>query len=50
MKTSFPFTSFQVEENFSLTVQIPPPLRMCWIFEMTPRVIVDFLKPIQTFF
>jgi hypothetical protein len=46
VETAFPFTTFEVEEYFALTVEIAPPLAMFRIFEMLPSVIMHFLKPL----
>lgn len=49
METTFPFAAFQVEQHFSLTIQIAPPFRVISVFEMVPCVRMYLLKPFETF-
>ncbi len=48
MKTSFPFASFEWEQNFATAVQVPEPLSILRIGEMRPCIIVNLFKPLDT--
>ena len=49
MEAALPLSSFQVKQHLSLPIQITPPFRVIIVFKMSPGVVMDFLKPVETF-
>ena len=48
MKTAFPFSTFQRQQQLSPAVQVTKPLPSRGIREMRPGIVVNFFEPLET--
>ena len=50
VEASLPFSTFERQKNFALTVQVAIPFGIFGIGEVRPGIFVNAFKPFQTFF